>query len=162
MATKFLLLKINKFDKLLATSTKRYRRLNKVRDEIEHCKSQEDIQRIRKRYFKNLYFTKVGKMDKMDEYMCIYIYIYTLYKNNRNDICIWRNIYIYIYTTYIFLPKLNHNEENNLSGSIKSNKTEVITIIWHKKAQDHMDIMSDCISPSRKNQYQYSSNCPVK
>lgn len=32
-----------------------------------------------------------------------------------------------MYPIYIFLPKLNHNEENNLSGSIKSNKTEVIT-----------------------------------
>lgn len=96
--------------------------------------------------------------------ICVFTFIciYTLYKNNRNDIYIWRNIYIYIYTTYIFLQKLNHNEENTSSGSIKSNKTEVITIIWHKKAQDHMDIMSDSISPSRKKQYQYSSNCPVK
>lgn len=37
--------------------------------------------------------------------------------------------YIYTYLVYIFLPKLNHNEEKNLSGSIKSNKTEVITNI---------------------------------
>lgn len=37
---------------------------------------QEDILRIMKRYFKILYFTKVGKMDKMEEYMCIYTYMY--------------------------------------------------------------------------------------
>ncbi|KAL6082836.1 hypothetical protein STEG23_030388 [Scotinomys teguina] len=65
--------KINNIDKPLSRLTKRQResiQINKIRNEIgDITTDNEEIQRIIRSYFKNLYSTKLENLEKMDEFM---------------------------------------------------------------------------------------------
>ncbi|KAL6083999.1 hypothetical protein STEG23_002518 [Scotinomys teguina] len=65
--------KINKIDKPLSRLTKRQResiQINKIRNEIgDITTDNEEIQRIIRSYFKNLYSTKLGNLEEMDKFL---------------------------------------------------------------------------------------------
>ncbi|KAL6035135.1 hypothetical protein STEG23_012088 [Scotinomys teguina] len=65
--------KINKTDKPLSRLTKRQResiQINKIRNEIgEITTDNEEIQRIIRTYFKNLYSTKLENLEEMDKFL---------------------------------------------------------------------------------------------
>ncbi|KAL6090524.1 hypothetical protein STEG23_024310, partial [Scotinomys teguina] len=65
--------KINKIDKPLSRLTKRQResnQINKIRNEIgDITTDNEEIQRIIRSYFKNLYSTKLDNLEEMDKFL---------------------------------------------------------------------------------------------
>ncbi|KAL6030227.1 hypothetical protein STEG23_035755 [Scotinomys teguina] len=65
--------KINKIDKPLSRLTKRQResiQINKIRNEIgDITTDKEEIQRIIRTYFKNLYSTKLENLEEMDKFL---------------------------------------------------------------------------------------------
>ncbi|KAL6055510.1 hypothetical protein STEG23_020492 [Scotinomys teguina] len=65
--------KINKIDKPLSRLTKRQResiQINKIRNEIgDITTDNEEIQRIIRSYFKNLYSTKLENLEEMDKFL---------------------------------------------------------------------------------------------
>ncbi|KAL6089590.1 hypothetical protein STEG23_038192 [Scotinomys teguina] len=65
--------KINKIDKPLSRLTKRQResiQINKIRNEIgDITTNNEEIQRIIRSYFKNLYSTKLENLEEMDKFL---------------------------------------------------------------------------------------------
>ncbi|KAL6087874.1 hypothetical protein STEG23_022054 [Scotinomys teguina] len=65
--------KINKIDKPLSRLTKRQResiQINKIRNEIgDITTDNEEIQRIIRSYFKNLYTTKLENLEEMDKFL---------------------------------------------------------------------------------------------
>ncbi|KAL6032402.1 hypothetical protein STEG23_032242, partial [Scotinomys teguina] len=65
--------KINKIDKPLSRLTKRQResiQINKIRNEIgDITTDNEEIQRIIRSYFKNLYYTKLENLEEMDKFL---------------------------------------------------------------------------------------------
>ncbi|KAL6045988.1 hypothetical protein STEG23_001682 [Scotinomys teguina] len=93
--------KINKIDKLLSRLTKRQResiRINKIRNEIgDITTDNEEIQRIIRSYFKNLYSTKLENLDELDKFLDRY-----------------------------HIPKLDQDQLDNLSRPITPEEIETV------------------------------------
>jgi hypothetical protein len=65
--------KINKIDKLLANMTKQRRektQINKIRDEKgDRATNTNEIQKIIRKYFENLYLSKLENLDEMNKFL---------------------------------------------------------------------------------------------
>ncbi|KAL6045281.1 hypothetical protein STEG23_023107 [Scotinomys teguina] len=118
--------KINKIDKPLSRLTKRQResiQINKIRNEIgDITTDNEEIQRIIRTYFKNLYSTKLENLEEMDKFLDRY-----------------------------HIPKLDQDQIGNLNRPITPEEIEtVIKSLPTKKVQDQMVLVWNSTRPSRK------------
>ena len=117
--------KINKIDKPLARFTRGYREsilINKIRNEKgDITKDPEGIQNIIRSIYKRLYSTKLKNLNEMDKFLDRYQ-----------------------------VPKLNHNQVNDLISPISPKEIEaVINSLPTKKAQDQMGLVQISIRPSK-------------
>jgi hypothetical protein len=111
--------KITKTDKPLANMTKWIRektQINKIRDKkVDITTNTNEIQRIIREYFENLYSSKLENLDEMDKFLDAY---------NQ--------------------PKLNQEDINHLNSPITYNEIEaVIRSLPTKKSLDLMDLCPD-------------------
>ena len=118
--------KINKVDKPLSKLTKRQTenmQINKIRNEKgDITMDTEEIQRIFRSYFENLYSTKMENLKEMDNFLDRY-----------------------------HLPKLFQEQISNLNRPITSKEIEaVIKITQRKKARGQMDSLQNSTKNSKK------------
>ena len=119
--------KINKIDKPLSKLTKRQReniQINNIRNEKGTITTDiEEIQRIIRSYFENLYSTKLENLKEMDNFLDKY-----------------------------HLPKLNQDQISKLNRPITAEEIEtVIKSLPTKKAQDQMVSAQNSTRFSKKN-----------
>ena len=104
--------KINKIDILLTRLIKKKRKriqVNKIRNKREVTTDTKEIQRILRKYYKQLCTNKLDNLDKMDKFLETY-----------------------------HLPKLNQEESENLNRVITTNKIEVVIKKLPTKVLDWM------------------------
>jgi hypothetical protein len=119
--------KINKIDKPSANMTKWRRektQINKIRNEKGDITiNTNEIQKIIREYFENLYSSKLDNLDEMDKFLDAY---------NQ--------------------PKLNQEDIKHLNSPITCNETEaIIRVSLQSRAQDLMDSWPNFTKPLKTN-----------
>jgi hypothetical protein len=118
--------KITKTDKPLANMTKWIRektQINKIRDKkVDITTNTNEIQRIIREYFENLYSSKLENLDEMDKFLDTYIQ-----------------------------TKLNQEDIIHLNSPITCSKIEVVIVSLQRRAQDLRDSWPNFTKHLKKN-----------